>query len=627
MKEQTHTFTADVSRVLEIVTHALYANRDVFLRELLANGADACDKLRYLSGQQQGLVNADHPFGLFLQADPAARTLTVRDTGIGMDEAELAAQLGTIARSGTKAMLEQLQNQKDLPLIGQFGVGFYASFMVADRVEVISRKAGTEGAWHWESTGQDSFRVRPAGSDEAAILEDISGTAVILHLKDDASEYLLDEKLKQIITTYADHIGQPIYIGEDRASAVNKAAALWLNDPKSVDAADYTRFYQQVSGGWEMDDPQATIHWRAEGLLEYAALLFVPTLRPWDLYDPSRKHAVRLYVKRMFITESCPDLMYPWLRFMRGVIDSNDLPLNISRETLQSSPVIRRIRSGVATKVLKELAKIAADDLPRFAALWNQFGAVMKEGLYDAPEHRDGLFAIARFASTAQPEGTTLEDYIARMKEGQKEIFYLTGPSIDALQTSPYLEGFKARGIEVLLLTDTIDDFWIPVVNDYRGQSFVSVSKGETDLSPYPVTNGSDEGETKTNEGDFDALIVRLKLDLKDQVADVRLSTRLQQSPVCLVAQSGDLDLHVSKILASQQNYKPSMKRVLEINPQHRLVKDLAKLAAAGKGHTALDKAPDLLLSLALILQGEALSNPADFTGLLTDLLHTSLAA
>jgi molecular chaperone HtpG len=618
----TAPFTADVARVLEIVTHALYANRDVFLRELLANGSDACDKLRYQSQLSQGLVTPDHHYGVFVTSEPANKLLIVRDTGIGMDDAELTSQLGTIARSGTKAILEQLKDKSDLPLIGQFGVGFYASFMVADKVEVISRKAGTGAAWHWESTGAESFTLRPASADEAAILQDRPGTAVKLHLKDDAGEYLLEQKLREIVANYADHIGQPIYIGADTATPANKASALWTSDPKSVSAEDYTKFYHSVSGGWEMDDPQATIHFRAEGMLEYSALLFVPTLRPWDLYDPSRKHAVRLYVRRMFITDSCPDLMYPWLRFMRGVIDSNDLPLNISRETLQTSPLIRKIRAGVATKILKELAQIAKDDLPRFMAIWHQFGAVMKEGLYDAQDHRENLFAIARFTSTTHPEGTTLDDYMARAKDNQSQIYYLTGPNMEALQNSPYLEGFKARGLEVLLLTDTIDDFWIPVVGDYHGKAFTSVTKGEADLSAFNVeTDNGLKNDAPIDAPSFDALIALLKLELRENVADVRLSQRLQESPSCLVAQANDMDLHVSRILASQQQYKPAMKRVLEINPQHKLVRDLAASVSDDLSGRFAQQAPTLLYNLALILQGEPLSNPAAFSNLVTDLI------
>ncbi|MEK7801667.1 MAG: molecular chaperone HtpG, partial [Pseudomonadota bacterium] len=470
MTTENMNFGADVSRLLEIVTHALYTNRDVFLRELVSNSADACDRLRYDAIANPDLIKGHKGYGIHIYPDTKTRTLVVEDSGVGMTRAELVENLGTIAKSGTKALMEQLKQSGSAggpSLIGQFGVGFYEAFMVASHVDVISRAAGASETWIWSSNGTDGFTIREATADESARLMDVCGTTVILTIKDEACDFLLDEKIKMVVTTYSNHISLPVYVGEDTTTPVNSASALWMKPKSEVTEEQYNEFFAITSGSMGMDKPAVISHWRAEGKIEYSALLFIPTLRPWDLHDPTRRPSVRLYVRRVFITDDCEGLVYPWLRFMRGVIDSEDLPLNISRETLQSNPVIQKIRSGVTKHILGDLDKLSKSDPIAFNAFWHQFGAVVKEGLYDAHDHREDIYKIARFYSTnSTMEMTSLEDYVARMQPHQDSIYYISGENVENLRNSPQIEGLKKRGLEVLLMKDTIDDFWLPVVMD-----------------------------------------------------------------------------------------------------------------------------------------------------------------
>jgi len=623
---QTQNFTADVSRLLEIVAHALYSNRDVFLRELISNAADACDKLRYEAVQNPALVKKDQDFSIRISKDAPKRLVTVLDNGSGMTREELVENLGTIARSGTAAMMAQVKaagGDKDkLSLIGQFGVGFYASFMVANKVEVISRKAGTTDTWLWESDGKTGFTVRAATKDEAAILKAERGTAIILHINDESSEFLLEEKLKQVIQTWSDHISFPIYLG-DAEESVNRAAALWMRAKSDITPEQYSEFYRHIGHGH--DEPIMTSHWRAEGKIEFNALLFIPTLRPWDLYDPTRQHAVRLYVRRVFITDNCDGLVYPWLRFMRGVIDSEDLPLNISREMLQHNPVITKIRSSVTKRILTDLDKLSREDEAAFATVWGQFGAVLKEGLYDAPEHRAELLKVTRFYSTHEDNKlVSLADYVARMKEGQDAIYYISGENIDTLKNSPQLEGFKSRGIEVLFFTDTIDDFWLQSVLDYEGKIFKSVTKGNIDLSPFD-TEKSDKPTPETKAEDDAALapfLAFLREELADDVGDVRATNRLTGSPVCLVAAENEVDLRMERVLRIHQKYEPQSKRVMEVNPNHPLIEKLRDMKA---DTDVLRDAAHLLLDQARIIQGEPVPDPTAFARRLSDFMGRGL--
>lgn len=635
MTTETMNFGADVARLLEIVTHALYSNRDVFLRELISNAADACDRLRYEAIEKPELAK-NHP-GYFVRVypDTGPRTLTVIDTGIGMSREEMIENLGTIAKSGTRNLLEQLKSagQSGPSLIGQFGVGFYSSFMAARKVDVISRRAGEKAVWVWSSRGEGNFEVSEATPEQAALLPAASGTAVILHLKDDSSDFLLEEKTKQVVKTYSNHISLPIYLGKEGTETINTASALWMRPKAEITPEQYKDFYNTVSGMMALDDPSMIAHWRAEGKIEFNALLYVPTMRPWDLYDPTRKHGVRLYVRRVFITDNCESLIYPWLRFLRGVIDSEDLPLNISREMLQHNLVVQKIRGAVAKRILADLNKQAQDDPVAFNMFWLQLGAVVKEGLYDAPEHRDDIFKIARFASTRHPtELTSLEDYVGRMKEGQEHIFYIAGEDAEMLRNSPQLEGFRKRGLEVLLMTDTIDEFWLPVASDYQNKLFASVTKGAIDLSKFPLPDGEEEQEQKPEQKAkelkaYAVLLDFLKERFSEYVSDVRLSGRLTDSPVCLIASEKDIDLHMGRVLKIHQQYESKVKPVLEINPHHLLIERLNDLAATSLQSSSLADASDLLLDQARIIQGEPVTDLAGFARRMAEFMQRGLAA
>lgn len=627
-QQETLTFGTDVSRLLDIVANALYTNRDVFLRELISNAADACDKLRYEALQNSALTAGDGDFKIRITKDKDTDSLILSDNGIGMNKQDLIDNLGTIARSGTAAMVEAVKNsggdKSQLNLIGQFGVGFYASFMVADKVEVISRKAGETQAWHWESDGRSGYTVREATAEEAQAVQG-RGTRITLHLKPDAGDYLLDDKIKQIILAYSDHIAVPIHVN-DEEQPINAASALWMRPKSEITKEQYTEFYHHI--GHVFDEPLLTSHWRAEGKIEYTALLFIPTMRPWDLYDPGRKHAVRLYVKRVFITDQVQNLIYPWLRFARGVIDSEDLPLNISREMLQNNPIVTRIRTGVTKRILSDLANFAEKDEMMYEAFWYQFGMVLKEGLYDAVEHRDEIFKITRFFSSDKNRKlTSLDSYIERMKPEQEEIYYILGEKLESIERSPQLEGFKARGLEVLFLSDTIDSFWLQQVADYKGKKFVSVTKGSIDLDKFEPTEKEEKPDPKT-ETSVTSLLGVLSDELKKEVKEVRISKRLTDSPVCLIADDAGVDMHIERVLKVQQDYDPSRnKKILEINEHHALIQKLAALATANKDAPALKDAARLLYDQACIVQGEPVNDPSSFVKRMAEFMQRGLAA
>lgn len=647
MTEDSLNFTADVSRLLDIVANALYSNKDVFLRELISNAADACDHLRYDSIKTPSLIKDDPNFRIQLYKDASARTLIIIDNGIGMNRDDLINHLGTIAKSGTRALMDQVSATKDqdekLNLIGQFGVGFYASFMVSDIVTVISRKAGENDTWHWHSDGKTGYTVKEATEEEKDLLISARGTAIIVHLEPEYSDLLLDEKITQVIETWSDHIDLPIYLGkpaeddEDQIQKpINAASALWTRSKSEITQDQYNEFFNHLSHGFGMDEPLLTSHWKAEGRMEYTALLYVPSMRPWNMFDPTRKSSARLYVRRVFITDDCEEILYPWLRFLRGVIDSQDLPLNISREMLQQNLMIQKIKNGVAKRILSDLDKLSRDEPEKFAAFWHQFGPVIKEGLYDAPDHRDALFKICRFFSSEQTDLatlTSLDDYVENMKEGQDQIYYLSGENIDAMRNSPQLEGFKARGLNVLFFNDTIDDFWLQMVDEYKGKKFVSITKGIIDLDQFDTQ--SSEQETSDTKKDKEAdskglekLIAMLQDTLKEDVESVRPSSRLTDSPVCLVASDSEVDLNMERVLKIHQHYESKSKRILEINKSHPLITQLASMLDSGQGSTEdIHDAAYLLLDQAKIIQGEPISDPSVFAKRMSDFLQRGLAA
>jgi len=625
---ESREFETDVFRLLDIVTNALYSNRDVFLRELISNASDACDRLRYEALQNKSLIENSSPFHIRLRPSNNDQTLKIADNGIGMNREELIENLGTIARSGTAAILENLKNSKqenDMSLIGQFGVGFYASFMVSDRVEVISQKAGESQAWHWESDGQQGYNIREATTEEAALLKDGHGTMIILHMKGDAADYLIEDAIQRIVLEYSDHVEVPIYLDnkfdpdkgneekKEDEQPINAASALWTRPKNEITTDQYRDFYHHI--GNVFDEPILTSHWTAEGKIEYTALLYVPSLRPWDLYDPERKNTLRLYVKRVFITDQLQTLVYPWLRFVRGIVDSQDLPLNISREMLQTNPVVHKIRNGVTKKILSEIDKLSRDDAEAFASLSLQFGSVLKEGLYDAIEHRDAIFKVCRFSSTHDDvTQTSLADYVERMKEEQDKIYYISGDNAQTLRNSPQLEGFQSRGIEVLLMTDTVDEFWLQQITEFDGKKFQSITKGNVELDKFESDKvEGDEKEDEAENTDLNALQLFLQTELSEQISFARVSKRLTESPVCLVADEGGVDMHMEKVLKLQQKYEPNSKPVLEINASHPLINKMAEMIESKTDEELLKDSALMLMDQALIIQGDSLPDPAAF--------------
>ena len=623
MSEAILNFQAEVGRLLHLMVHSVYSNKEIFLRELISNASDACDRLRYLSITRPELIADDPEFRIAVTVDKAGRRLTVADNGVGMNREDLIENLGTIARSGTAAFVEQLtgDSRKDVSLIGQFGVGFYSAFMVADKVEVLSSRAGEAQAWRWSSDGKGTFTVAEAEMEGR-------GTRVTLHLRADAEEFLDAARLRQIIKTYSDHIAIPVRLleagtdADGSGEAVNEASALWTRPRSEIDDAQYREFYHHVAHAF--DDPWMTLHWRAEGRIEYSALLYVPGRPPFDLFHPDRRAGVKLYVRRVFITDECKEVVPAYLRFLRGVVDSEDLPLNISREMLQHNPVLGAIRAGVVRRVLGELERKAEQEPAAYAEFWGNFGAVLKEGLYEDAAQRETLLKLARFRSTAGDGLVSLADYAARMRPGQDAIYYITGDDVEALRRSPQIEGFAARKVEVLLLADPVDEFWVPAVGAYDGKPLRSVTRGAADLSKIARAE-EEQKQDQAEAADLGPLLALFKLSLKDAVKDVRPSNRLTDSAVCLVADEGDMDLHLERLLKLHGQPVAGSKRILEINPHHPLI---ARLAQSLQGEQAGARAGDiahLLLDQARILEGEVPPDPAAFARRLSRLMEEGL--
>ncbi len=607
MMEQTHSFQAEVSRLLDIVAGALYSNSEIFLRELISNASDACDRLRYLALTEPGLTAEDPDFSITLSADKAAGTLVIEDNGLGMSREELVENLGTIARSGTAAFLQQLEDKSaSINQIGQFGVGFYSAFMVADEVTVDTRRAGEETAWRWRSDGKGEFAI---GESEDAPAR---GTRITLKLKPDETDYLEAERLRRIVTTYSDHVAVPIKLAGETEN-LNTASALWRRSKAEISEEQYKEFYHHVAHAF--DEPWHRAHFKAEGVVEYTGLLFIPTQAPFDLFQPERKHGVKLYVKRVFITDDCEELVPSYLRFLRGVIDSEDLPLNVSREMLQSNPLLAKIRNAIAKRILADLKKKAESDDEAYGTFWKAFGAVLKEGLYEDGGRRDELLPLLRAQSTEQADLTGLDGYVERMKEGQEAIYFITGDDLESLGRSPQLEGFRAKGLEVLLFTDPVDEFWLPTLGQYRDKPFRSVTRGAVDLESIAKTEASDEEKKDAAEAPgLEAVVAFLRLALKEDVKDVRLSARLTESPVCLVADEGDMDMHMERLLRQHKQISESFKRILEINPKHPLVLALSAQLEKGGAAEELEEVARLLLDQARIMEGESLPDPAAFS-------------
>ncbi len=612
-KTESHQFQAEVAKLLQLMVHSVYSDWDVFLRELISNAADALDKLRYEAIAAPALLEEGALLNIIISADAATKTLTIADSGIGMSEDELIDNLGTIAKSGTQAFVEKAG--QGVNLIGQFGVGFYSAFIVANRVEVTSRKAGTDESFTWASEGLGTFTVVPAEKGPR-------GTAIVLHLKDDALEFLEGWKIEQVVRAYSDHIGHPIMLaeGSEAPKQINTANAIWTRSKSEVTAEQHKEFFGHVSGSYS--DPAMTIHYRAEGRHEYTVLLYVPAERPFDLYDPERRGRQKLYVKRVYIADDA-QLLPPYLRFVRGVIDSEDMPLNLSREMLQHNPQVAAIRKAVTNKVLGEIKKFSESEPEKFTRMWEIFGPVIKEGLYEDMEHRDQLFEFARFRSTKNAS-VTLKDYLAGLKENQTAIYYLAGEDAVKAAASPQLEGYKARDVEVLLFIDPVDSFWVRTAMGFDGKPFKSVTQGTADLDLIAVKDAPPKNEAK--ESATAKLIVVMKEALGDKVKNVRSSTRLTDSAVCLVA-DGELDRTLEKLLARQKDSGVNVSApVLEINAGHPLIAALSAAADSGASSPELADAAQLLLDQAHVLEGEPVSDPAGFSRRMANVLTRAFA-
>lgn len=593
---ERHEFGAEVGRLLDLVVHALYSEREIFLRELVANAADAVDRRRFEALTTPALM-PEGEARLRIVPDKAARTLTLSDPGIGMSKAELAQHLGTIARSGTLAFAKSLAEApaaEKPSLIGQFGVGFYSAFMVAERVEVTSRRAGEEEAWVWASEGRGDYTLAPASRDAA-------GTDIVLHMKADAEEFLDPWRLQSIIRKWADHITIPITVARDgKDEPANEGTALWRKPKSEISEEGYAEFYRHVAHSF--DKPWATLHWRAEGTVEFTALLFIPGMKPFQAVEGERESRVRLHVRRMFITDEAA-LLPPWLRFVHGVVDTEDLPLNVSREMLQATPALARIRKAVTNRVLSEL-KTRAKDAEAYAGFWENFGAILKEGIWEDAEHRQEVAGLLRFRSSAVEGWTSLAEYVSRMKPEQEAIHILAGDDAAALAKSPQLEGFRARGVEVLLLSDQLDAFWPERLDSFEGKPIRSITQGPVDLSKIPL-----EGEAG-EAADLSALLPKLKEALAGDVTEVQATDRLVDSAVVLAAEAGGPDLQMQRLLRRAGRALGPDRAVLQLNPRHPLVRRLATRAAAGED---VAEAAGMLLDLARVQDGDAPRDPAAF--------------
>jgi len=606
---EAQPFQAEVSELLNLMVHSVYSETDIFLRELISNASDACDKLRYEAIAEPVLMGDEGAPKIRITPNKKNNTLTIADTGIGMSRQELVDNLGTIARSGTKSFVARLKEAKDgTSLIGQFGVGFYSAFMVADRIVVVSRRAGAEEVWKWSSSGGSGFEIASANPDDPPLPR--RGTEIVLHLKSEATKYLEAYEIERVVRAYSDNIQFPIeLVGEEgEPKQINSASALWQRPKSGLKPEDYTQAYKSIAGAF--DEPAMTLHYRAEGRYSYAVLLFAPSTMPFDLFDPSRKGRVKLYVRRVFITDDA-ELLPAYLRFIRGVIDSEDLPLNLSREMLQNNPQLAQIRKAVTGRVIGELETLADKQPENFAKIWDAFGSVIKEGIYEDFERREKLLALSRFTTTSG-EKRNLKQYVADLKPNQTEIYFLVGDSIERLKSNPKLESATARGIEVLLLTDPVDAFWTSAQLEFEGKPLKSLSQGDIDFGLIPLLD--DKKEEAKSEADVAMIIAVIKDSLGDRVSDVRASQRLTASASCLVAGSHGPDRELERLLA-RQNRGIGTKPILEINLRHPLV---AAIPQAGANAADLSF---LLFEQAQILDGELPEDPAAFASRLNRLV------
>ena len=624
-KAEKLEFQTEVSQLLKLMINSVYSEKEVFVRELVSNASDACDKLRYLANTKEKVMQDDPDLRVEIEINKKENRISFIDNGIGMNRKDLINNLGTIARSGTAQFLKELSESKnkDLSLIGQFGVGFYSAFMVSSEISVTTRKAGEKKLWIWKSDGESNFSIQE--NENLELLKSNRGTKIDISITKENKEYLDKVRVEQIIRKYSDHISIPIYVidgsekKDEKNEAINSASAIWTRQKNKITKEQYKEFYNHV--GQMFDDPWLTSHYKAEGKIEYTVLNFIPSSKPFDLYDPARENRLKLYVKKVFITDNCPDLVPPYLRFLRGVIDSEDLPLNISREMLQNNPVVTKIRSSLVKRTISDLRKKLNSDKNDYINFWNNFGPVLKEGIYEDFDRKESILDIALFKQSASTELITLDEYISNMQKKQKDIYFITGDNYESVINNPSLEGYKSRNINVLILDDPVDSFWTSSTPSYKENNFKSVTQGVDDLDKL-----GKKTEEDTNEKSVNSLLVFLKEKLKEKVKDVRVSKRLTDSPVCLVGDEGAMDPHLEKILQqhNQLNQGISLK-VMEINPSHSLIKKLDKMSKNKDKIGDLENIAILLYEQSKILDGDKPTNPVEFSKKLIETISSSI--
>ena len=610
--KESLVFQAEVSKLLDLMANSLYSEREIFLRELISNSADACEKLRYEALSKKGLLGKEKELKINIRVSKKKKIIEVEDNGIGMSRQDLIDNLGTIARSGTNKFIEAMKTKKgdDLSSIGQFGVGFYSSYMVADSVKVLSKSAELEESFLWSSKGKDNYIVESFSKENR-------GTIVTLNIKKDSDEFLDSFRLRSIITKYSNYIPFPIYLkdldNKEKEEKINEGNPLWLKDKKNIKPEDYKQFYNNIS--FNFDEPLKTIHYNAEGVINYRALLYIPTNQPMDLFQQDRKNKIKLYVQKVFITDDCDEIIPNWLRFIPGVIDSQDISLNISREMLQNNPVITKIKKGITTKILNEITTFSSKEVDTYHKFWSNFGAVIKEGLYEFNDHHDKILPLLRFQTSESEDLISLDDYLKKMKSDQKEIYYFANTDKDHIKNSPQLEVFIANKIPVLFMTDAVDEFWLQNIQKFKEKEFKSITKGKVDLSKLKKDSDKKDNINK-NVTKINDLINVLKKELEAKISNVIISDRLTKSPILLVADETSMDINMEKLMKMHNKKTQDSKKILEINVDHPMIIKLSETL------TKVDhkKLSNLLLDQANILDGNVLSNPTNYIESLTDL-------
>ena len=626
MTNMNNKFEADTGKILDIVINSLYSEREIFLRELVSNASDALDKRKYLGLTDKKIAISSDASEIKIEVNNKEKTLTISDNGIGMNEEDLKSSLGTIARSGTKAFLEQMatnskDKKSDMSMIGQFGVGFYASFMVSDSVDVLSKKVGENQAWKWSSDGKTGFNLEKTNKEDF-------GTSITLKLKKDAKEFLEETRLQFIVRKYSDHISYPVKLHEiDKKDAeiktLNEASALWTRPTKEIKEEQYQEFFSHIGAGF--GKPLLTMHNNTEGTISYTNLICVPSTRPFDLFNPERKSSLKLYINRVFITDKCDALIPSYLRFIKGLVDTQDIDLNVSREMLQNNPAVAKISKSLVGKILRELKKVSEKNLDGYKSFWKEYGAVLKEGLYEDVERKEALLDLCRFSTNENDDPISLSEYLEKMPETQKDIYYISAETNAQALASPHLEGFRSKKVPVLIMTDAIDQFWLPMVGSFKEKKFTSITQGQINLDELDAKNKDkkkdDNSEKEKQDKEYVDLVAQLKVVLGDQVKDIRLSSKLTDSPVCLVADEGDMDIAMEQLMAQRDTNYKGAPRILEINGDHSLIKNMKSLLSKKEDNDLVSDAGTLLFEQARLMEGKMPADPAQFSKIMNQFL------